>query len=459
MMIPPISSLLGVLFLAAATPPFAPAPLAGPQDGQPGWSNWRGPEFRGTAPGAEGLPTRWTVDEHVVWRTPMPTFSGATPAISGDHLFVLSASPPEPEAPEEQPKGRRRPRRDPGGPEMLLHCLSTTDGSVRWTQSLDEGNELHYKANRACASPVTDGAHVWTVTGNGTVSAHDFDGELAWSTNLQERWGPFGLLWGYASSPVLHDGLLIVQVLHGMKTDDPSYIAAFDAKSGELRWYAERPTDAPRESPDAYTTPLVIEREGGAELVITGGDVVTGHALDSGKELWRVDGLNPRKATNYRIVPSAVMVGDILVAPTRERPVLAIDTGGAEPLTEEDVRWRWDTRGGPDVPTPASDGTHLYMVDDAGLVTCILGATGEALWGPERTVEGTVSSSPLLADGKLYITNEEGITVVLAAGPEFKQLAVNELDGSFTLSSPVAVGDRIYLRTGDFLYCLANPKH
>ena len=99
------------------------------------------------------------------------------------------------------------------------------------------------------------------------------------------------------------------------------------------------------------------------------------------------------------------------------------------------------------------------MVDDAGLVTCILGATGDALWGPERTVEGTVSSSPLLADGKLYITNEEGITVVLAAGPEFKQLAVNELDGSFTLSSPVAVGDRIYLRTGDFLYCLANPKH
>jgi len=456
---PPISSLLGVLFLTAAWTPGAPAQLAGPQDGQPGWSNWRGPELRGTAPGAEGLPTRWSVEEHVVWRTPMPTFSGATPAISGDHLFVLSASAPEPVAPEEQPRGRRRPRRDPGGPEMLLHCLSTTDGSVRWTQNLDEGNELHYKANRASASPVTDGVHVWTVTGNGTVSAHDFKGELAWSTNLQERWGPFGLLWGYASSPVLHGDLLIVQVLHGMKTDDPSYIAAFDAKSGELRWHAERPTDAPRESPDAYTTPLVIEREGGAELVITGGDVVTGHALDSGKELWRVDGLNPRKATNYRIVPSAVMVGDILVAPTRERPVLAIDTGGAEPLTEEDVRWRWDTRGGPDVPTPASDGTYLYMVDDAGLVTCILGATGEALWGPERTVEGTVSSSPLLADGKLYITNEEGITVVLAAGPEFKQLAVNELDGSFTLSSPVAVGDRLYLRTGDSLYCLANPKH
>ena len=449
------SSLL--LLALAATAGLAPLPHADPAPAdEPGWSNWRGPEHRGTAPGAAGLPTRWSVEENVVWRTAMPTFSGATPAISGEHLFVLSASPAEPEPePEGAEGGRRRRRRDPGGDAMLLHCLATSDGSVRWTSTLDQGNELHYKANRASASPVTDGELVWTVTGNGTVSAHDFEGKRRWSTNLQERWGDFGLLWGYASSPVLHGDLLIVQVLHGMKTDEPSYLVAFDARSGEVRWRVERPTDAPKESPDAYTTPLVIQREGGQELVVTGGDYVTGHALDTGEERWRVSGLNPRRATNYRIVPSAVMVGDVLIAPTRERPVLAIDTGGAEPLTDEDVRWRWDTRGGPDVPTPASDGTHVFMVDDAGLVTCIVGATGEALWGPERTVEGTVSSSPLLADGKLYVTNEEGITVVLTAGPEFEQLAVNELDGSFTLSSPVAVGDRLYLRTGDFLYCLA----
>ena len=98
------------------------------------------------------------------------------------------------------------------------------------------------------------------------------------------------------------------------------------------------------------------------------------------------------------------------------------------------------------------------MVDDSGMVTCIDLATGEAKYGPERTIEGTVSASPTLADGKLYITNEEGRTVVLRAGPKFEQLAVNELDGTYTLSTPVAVGERLYIRTGEHLFCLAVAK-
>ncbi len=108
------------------------------------------------------------------------------------------------------------------------------------------------------------------------------------------------------------------------------------------------------------------------------------------------------------------------------------------------------------MPTPTCDGTYLYMVSDSGMATCLDAKSGAVVWGPERTVQGTVSTSPLLADGKLYFTNEEGVTVVLAAGKEFQQIAVNELDGSYTLSSPVAGEGRLYVRTERFLYCIAG---
>ncbi|MEM6569179.1 MAG: PQQ-binding-like beta-propeller repeat protein [Planctomycetota bacterium] len=460
------------LLLSLAPIPELPAASTAPDDapaetrdaGSGRWANWRGPHRSG-ASDATGLPTTWSATENVVWKAKMPSWSGATPAIWDDHIFLLSPSALTDEEVAERAKQaeerggrrRRRSRRDPGGNEMLLLCLGTEDGAEKWRVTLDEGNTLYRKGNNASPSPVTDGTHVWTVTGNGTVSAHDFAGKKVWSTNLQETWGEFGLMWGYASSPVLVEGMLIVQVLHGTKTDEPSYLVAFEAGSGEVLWRTERPTDAPAESPDAYTTPLLVERGDALELVVTGGDYVTGHDLASGDELWRVAGLNPRKARNYRIVPSAVLVGDVLVALTRLRPVLGIRLTGDAAPTEESIAWRWEESGGPDVPTPATDGELVYMVDDSGMVTCIVGANGEALWGPERTVQGTVSASPLLADDKLFVTNEEGITVVLGAGgADFEQLAVNELDGSYTLSSPIAVGDRLYVRTGEFLYCIAE---
>jgi outer membrane protein assembly factor BamB len=466
----PLPSLL-VLFplLAPQGPPTSEARPAEARAAAAGdWKRWRGPAQNGAST-ARDLPTRWSATENVVWRTPLPSWSGATPIVVGERIFLISPSAApareegaEAETPEARPpQGRRGGRggggavRHPGGDDMLLLCLSTADGSVQWQTKLDEGNELHRKANNASPSPVSDGERVYTLTGNGTVSAHTLTGDKLWSHDLQKQYGAFGLMWGYASSPVLHEGTLVVQVLHGNNTDDPSYLVAYDAASGKPLWRVERETDAPRESPDAYTTPLVLERNGKAQLVVTGGDYVTGHDLESGEELWRLAGLNPQKASNYRIVSSSLLVGDLVIAPTRVRPLTAFRLNDAGRPVEEPIAWQWNERGGPDVPSPTTDGTYLYMVDDGGMVTCIDLVTGEAKWGPERTLDGTVSASPTLADGKLYVTNEEGVTVVLRAGPEFEQLAVNELDGSYTLSTPVAVGDRLYVRTGDHLFCLA----
>ena len=190
--------------------------------------------------------------------------------------------------------------------------------------------------------------------------------------------------------------------------------------------------------------------------MISGGDYVTGHQPDTGKEIWRSGGLNPSQEGNYRVVGSPFAVEGIIYAPTRKRPLLALRAGGTGDITDSHLLWKWDGPGAPDVPTPACDGTYFYMVDDRGLVTCLDAKTGEVVWGPERTAQGTVSSSPILADDKLYITNEYAVTTVIAAGPAFKVLATNELDGSYTLSSPAVSDSQLFMRTGTHLYCIGT---
>jgi len=431
------------------------------QDAARNWPAWRGPSGDGTST-ASGLPTEWGPEKNVLWKTALPSWSGATPVVWGERVFVMSPSAAAAddggaEEPEDRGSGRRGGRgggRHPGGDELLLLCLDATSGKLLWTRELDAGNRLWRKGNNTSPSPVTDGERVWALTGNGTLAALDLDGELFWDRNLQAEFGAFGLNWGYASSPLLVDGMLVVQVLHGTNTDEPSYLIAVDGATGATLWKVERPTDAPRESPDAYTTPLLAGSGDAVQIVVSGGDYVTGHDPKTGKELWRVAGLNPRKASNYRIVASPILIDDLLVAPTRERPMLAIALGEDLAPTAEDVVWQWDRNGAPDVPSPTTDGTYLYLLDDAGLVTCVDPASGEPVWGPERTVQGTVSSSLVHADGKLYFTNEEGVTVVLRAGPRYELLAANELDGSYTISSPAVAGNRLFVRTEEFLWCI-----
>ena len=147
--------------------------------------------------------------------------------------------------------------------------------------------------------------------------------------DIQKDYGRFGLNWGYANSPLLHDGDLFVPVLHGMKTDDPSYMLRIDGKTGKTEWRVERPTKAIRESPDSYITPALARVGNGYEIILNGGDVVTGHDPATGKELWRADGLNPDNNPAYRIVASPVTFGDIVIAPTRERPMLMLQAPAA----------------------------------------------------------------------------------------------------------------------------------
>ena len=428
------------------------------------WPQWRGPHQNGIVD-ATGLPLKWSLTENIQWKTELPSWSAATPIIWGDRIFVTSPSRAEPkpaqpsqESTQQQGRSRRRAGRGPGGPELFLFCISKPDGKILWQRELDNKNQIHRKQNDASPSPVTDGKHVWIVTGTGIVAAFDMEGKQVWKKDLQQDYGPFGHNWGYASSPLLYDGSLIIEVLHGMKTDEPSYIVSLNALSGQVMWKQERPTDAQRESPDAYTTPVLLEHKGQTQIIISGADYVTGHDPGTGKEIWRASGLNPLNRPNYRVVGTPIINGDLIYAPTRKKPLLALRAGGTGDISESHLVWKYEGSGGPDVPSPICDGEYLYLVDDRGMVTCLDPKTGAVVYGPETTREGIVSASPIISEGRMYILNEQGVTTVVATGPEFKILATSELDGSYTLASPAVSGKQIFIRTETHLYCIGKEK-
>lgn len=391
------------------------------------WPHWRGPRMDGTSD-ETGLPLSWSASDNVRWALDLPEVSGSTPIVWGDRIFLNVTE----------------------GADISLWAVDRATGEAVWKRKLDDRNERKRKGNLSSPSPVTDGSSVWTMTGTGVLEAFDFDGRELWKRDLQADYGAFGILHGYSSSPILLEGSLIVQVLHGFNTDDPSYLLAIDKSTGETAWRVERPTDAPREAPDAYTTPALLHRGSSVEIVISGADYVTGHDPANGRELWRLAGLNPDKHPMYRVVASPIVVGDTIFAPSRVKPLLALQAGG-DAGTVPSKLWSFDK--GPDVPSPVSDGERLYILRDNGVMWAFNAATGEVLWGPERVAEGDYSASPVLADGRIYVTNEGGTTTVVAAKDEFEIVSESSLE-EYTLSSIAISEGELFLRTSKHLFCI-----
>jgi outer membrane protein assembly factor BamB len=396
------------------------------------WPQWRGPQLNGVSR-ETNVPYTWGRDKNITWKLALPSWSGATPIVWENHIFLNVAD----------------------GENLHLWAIDRGKGTKLWDRPLGGGNHKERKQNMSSPSPVTDGKRVWVMTGTGSLKSFDFAGKEMWARDIQADYGRFGLNWGYASSPLLHEGALYVQVLHGMKTDDPSYVMKIDGASGKTLWKVDRPTKAITESPDSYTTPALLRHGNATEIVITGGDVVTGHDPATGKELWRMDGLNPTNNPYNRIVASPFVHGGLIYAPTRERPLLAIKPGGRGDITATHKAWSTDV--GPDVPSPVTDGTYFYIVRDNGVMWCLDAKTGKAIYGPERLKPGTYSSSPVLADGKLFLSNEDGLTAVVKAGPTFEVLAENALE-DYILSSPAISDGQVFIRTAGFLWAIGTRR-
>ncbi len=396
------------------------------------WPQWRGPLLNGVST-ETNLPVKWTADANLAWKLPLPEWSGATPIVWGDYIFLNVAQ----------------------GSALSLWCVDRRGPTVAWKASLGAGNHQEQKQNMSSPSPVTDGTRVYAMTGTGILKGFDFKGQEVWARDIQREYGRFGLNWGYASSPLLYQDALFVQVLHGMKTDDPSYVLRLDKNTGKTVWKVERPTDAVQESPDAYTTPALVQNGSQTEIVISGGDVVTGHDPATGKELWRLNGLNPSGDGAHRIVASPVVAGGMIIAPSRQNPLIALRPGGRGDVSQSHKLWQFSR--GPDVPTPVSDGIHVYIVTDNGVAYALDAKTGATVWGPSRLTSGTYSASPVLADGRIYTTNEDGMTSVLKAGAAFELLAENPLN-DYTLSSPAVSEGQIFIRTAKHLFAIGTRR-
>jgi len=396
------------------------------------WPQWRGPLLNGLSH-ETNLPVRWSRTEGMAWTLPLPAWSGSTPIVWDDRIFLNVAE----------------------GPSTFLWCVNRADGTVRWKRPIAGGNKQIRKQNTSTPSPVTDGTGVWIMSGTGVLKAFDFDGTERWARDLQREYGPFGQLYGYGSSPLLFEDSLYVQVLHGSHTEAPSYLVRINKTDGKTVWRVERRTGAQQESPDAYTTPALLRSGTRAEIVVSGADVVTGNDASTGAEIWRAEGLNPTRDGIYRIVASPFVQDGIVYAPSRERPLLALRSGGRGDVSSSHVLWKF--MNGPDVPMPVTDGKYFYVINDRGIMWCLDAKTGTPLYERQRLRSSTYTGSPVLADGKIYITDEDGVTSVIQAGPKFAVLAENDLN-EYTLSSPAVSDGQIFIRTDKRLYAIGVRK-
>ena len=399
------------------------------------WPNWRGPSGAGVAAGG-GYVATWSPQEHVLWRVPLPGLGASTPAISGDHVVVTCGI---------------------DGKNAAV-CLDRA-GKERWRRVLGaERAGKHKKATGCNSSPVTDGRRVFVYYKSGELACLNLaDGAVLWKTNLQEKFGADTLWWDLGTSPVLTQGAVVVAVMQS----GPSYLAAFDRGTGELLWKQDRLLGAPEEAAQSYSTPVVVagdpsRGEPAEVLFVLGADYVTAHDAATGKELWRVGGLNPKGDRFFRSIASPVVAGELVIAPyARGSSLTAIRRGGAGDVTATHVAWVRNDLGA-DVPTPAARDGRLYVCTDKGRVECLEAATGKTLWQGELPKNrNAYSASPVLVDGRLVVTREDGHATTLAAAEPLTVVGAGDV-GEMTVATPVFVDGRIFLRTHDALWCLGG---
>lgn len=414
------------------------------------WPHWRGPNFDGSS-SEKNLPTEFSKTNNVKWVAPMPGPSAATPIIWGNRVFVSST--------------------DTRTKSLRAICLDFKTGKELWNHEIGVGFSQDPASNFASPSAVTDGSLVYFCYGTGDLAAFDFDGKQVWSRNLQKDYGQFAYQWTYGASPTLFGGKLYVQVLqrdvpvHGRgRKDGPidSFLLALEPKSGKEIWKHVRPSDAAQESHEAYSTPIPLVNGGRSEILITGGDCITGHDAQTGTELWRWGTWNPTRIGHWRLVPSPVTGGGVVLAcAPKGSPIYAFKAGAKGTLGDKDVAWiSQDREVSSDVCTPLFYQGRFYVVNgEKRTIARVDPATGKADWIGELGRRDKIESSPTGVDGKIYFQDFRGVVFVVAAAEQFKLLHVAEMGDADDdrLRSTVAVSQGcLFIRTGTKLYCVAK---
>lgn len=438
----------------AAEPAGATAKPPAPAD----WSQWRGPYFDGSSP-AKSLPTEFGPDKNLLWKATLPGNSNNTAVIAGDRIYTTAIDDSR---------------------KMICLALDKKDGKVLWQR--DAGTaQLRPKGENdvAAPSPAADGKTVVFLFGTGDLLAFDPDGKPLWARNLQREIGEWNVNWIYGSSPLLYKGRLYVQVLHTDKPykdtglpgaikypggESPSYLLALDPANGKELWRQIRPSEAVKETRESYGTPIPHTTAAGREeILLVGGDAVTGHDPETGKELWRFTGWDPAKEPFWRLIPSVVAGGGYVVAcAPKGGPVMAIKEGGVGDVSATHKAWFSNGKEiSSDVPVPLYYEGHFFVLDAGGAkLTKVEPATGKAVW--QIKLEGPKSyarASPTGADGKVYCMNANGDVWVVNPA-DGKVLAKTSLGGNAKSApargSVAAVDGMLLIRVGDALYAFGE---
>jgi len=426
---------LGMVSLAGCRPAFEasdqaePWPLLDRDPAETGdetgrWPGWRGKNGSGISPGGNP-PQSFGPSKNVRWKVRVPGRGNSSPVVSD--RFVLLSSALE--------------KTDP--PALAVLCFDRADGALLWQAPAGEARgRTHAKNGHASASVATDGRRIFAFFGSTGLFCCDFSGKQVWHAEL----GDLDHLWGTAASPVLFRDT----VIQLCQSEQDSYLAAFDKATGQPIWRTGR------SSGGCWSTPVVIDVAAddgrSTELIVNGGSgrrQVSAYDPADGRQLWRVSG------TAEFVAPTPVVCkGLVYCASGRNGPIMAIRPGGSGEVTKTHLVWK-TARGGPYIPSGVAYRNRLFLVDDAGRITCYNAGNGRKIW--RERLRGPFSASLVAVAGRIYAVNEHGTVYVLAAADSFDLLAENPLDER-CLATPAVAGDELLIRTEEHLYCCAEES-
>jgi outer membrane protein assembly factor BamB len=409
------------------------------------WPQWRGPNFNGSSP-ETGLPAVFSLEQGVAWSLPMSGPSASTPIVLGNKVFVSSV--------------------DRENQSLHALCVDRANGKVLWQVKIGDGLKRDDRSNYSSPSPVTDGKIVVFFYGNGELAAFDLDGKPLWNRNIEKDYGDFAFQWTFSSSPLLFEGRLYLPVLqrdqpvHNRgKEGGESYLLCIDPNSGKTLWRHVRPTEAQAESREAFSTPIPVQVAGKWQVVLAGGDMLSGHEPATGSEIWRWGTWNPTRIGHWRLVPSPVAgAGIVLACAPKKSPVYAVKPG-AGTLDDKALAWTSTERGiSSDVPTPAFADGDFFVLSDVAKALSRVAPDGSVKWTMETPGKIKYEASPLVADGKVYLVNFNGEVVVVNAadGKMLHQAAFGNADDKQVRSMIVAAHGQLFLRTDTRLFCIGK---
>jgi len=423
--------------------------------------NW--PQFRGNhAAGVvdeQNLPDTWNgkTGENIKWKTLIPGLAHSSPIIWENKLFVTTAiSSKKGVSFKHGLYGDGDASEDKSVHKWNLYCLNKKSGKILWELTMTEGvpiDKRHIKSTYASSTPVTDGKYVVAFFGSQGLFASDMDGKLLWKKDLGRlNIGAYDkpeYEWGGASSPIIYKDKVIVQC----DTQNESFLIACDIKTGETVWKTMR------DELPSWGTPTIVNGSKRVELVTNSSNWIYGYNPESGKEFWRLGG------SSQITTPTPIFHKDfILVCSGRrpEAPIFAIKAGADGDISlkegetsNEFVAW-YKLRRGPYMPTPLIYRGYFYTLHNSGRFECFELETGKDIYR-ERTKHsgGGFSASPVAADGKIYLPGEDGDIFIIKAGPEFENLAMNNM-GERLMATPTISDGMMYVRAEKHLFAVGQ---